>query len=251
MKQVPSDLTKRELVDLLEFVHRLLTVSTDEQFQNLLLHVPNLVPCENSVAGLGRIDSLARFQGFVKIVNISYPLDWVALYLKEGYAEVDPILRTHFERFSTQIWSDTFRRISSAREKCFVENAKSFGLSEGITLGGVCPRHGIRSLFSFAGREMADSGRHAALLEYLIPHLHIALMRTAFPLSGAPPLLSIREREVLEWMKEGKTSWEISQILRISERTVNFHVHNILSKLQASTRGHAIALAMQQGLIGA
>ena len=62
-------------------------------------------------------------------------------------------------------------------------------------------------------------------------------------------MISVREREVLNWIKEGKTSWEISKILRISERTVNFHVHNILSKLQATSRGHALAIAMGQKII--
>ncbi|WP_447973005.1 LuxR family transcriptional regulator [Nitrospira sp. Kam-Ns4a] len=42
------------------------------------------------------------------------------------------------------------------------------------------------------------------------------------------PVLTKREREVLEWMKEGKTNWEIGRILGISERTVRFHVGNIL-----------------------
>ena len=75
-------------------------------------------------------------------------------------------------------------------------------------------------------------------------------MRVAFSHAAKTAVLSVREREVLEWMKEGKTNWEISHILSISERTVKFHVQNILVKLQASTRGHAIALAMEQRLIG-
>jgi DNA-binding CsgD family transcriptional regulator len=57
-------------------------------------------------------------------------------------------------------------------------------------------------------------------------------------------ILSKREIEVLSWLKEGKTSWEIARILRISERTVNFHVGNILKKLDANNRTHAVALAV-------
>jgi len=95
---------------------------------------------------------------------------------------------------------------------------------------------------------MGEHPRHQAVLTHLGPHLHLALMRAAFSVPGAPNL-TLREREVLRWMMEGKTNWETSRILAISERTVKFHVQNILAKLHSSTRGHAIAQAMEQGLV--
>jgi DNA-binding CsgD family transcriptional regulator len=55
--------------------------------------------------------------------------------------------------------------------------------------------------------------------------------------------LSPREREVLRWLKLGKTSWDISVILRISERTVNYHVANILRKLEVTNRLQAVSEA--------
>lgn len=66
-------------------------------------------------------------------------------------------------------------------------------------------------------------------------------------MAGAPaatiPALTDREFTVLDWLKEGKTNWEIAAILEISERTVKFHVANIREKLSASSRSHAVALA--------
>ncbi|GAB4407113.1 MAG: hypothetical protein OHK0032_02390 [Thermodesulfovibrionales bacterium] len=60
---------------------------------------------------------------------------------------------------------------------------------------------------------------------------------------------SLREIEVLKWAKEGKTNWEISVILGISERTVKFHIASILRKLDAVSRGHAIAKALELGVL--
>lgn len=248
--QVSSDLTKHELVAVLELIQASLKVSSDDEFKALLAGVEALIPCTHTIICLAKIDAYTHFQSFLKMVNISYPLDWISLYVKEDYAEIDPILRSHYGRFSTQIWSETYRQATSPREQKFIRSAEAFGLWEGVTLGVACRRNGAGSVFSFAGQSMSDHTRHATVLEYLIPHLHVALMRTLSPSSTPNPDLSHREREVLDWMKEGKTSWEISHILHISERTVNFHVQNILAKLQASTRGHAIALAIQQGLIG-
>lgn len=69
----------------------------------------------------------------------------------------------------------------------------------------------------------------------------------------APPArfaaLTNREFAVLNWLKEGKTNWEIAAILEISERTVKFHVANIREKLSASSRSHAVALAYSHNLL--
>jgi len=63
------------------------------------------------------------------------------------------------------------------------------------------------------------------------------------------PILSMREKEVLKWLKMGKSSWDTSIILDITERTVNFHITNIMSKLDAMTRTQAVAISIEKGLI--
>jgi LuxR family transcriptional regulator, transcriptional regulator of spore coat protein len=63
--------------------------------------------------------------------------------------------------------------------------------------------------------------------------------------------LTGRELQCLAWVSRGKTSWEIAKILGLSERTVNFHLHNACRKLNVYTRGACVARAMQMGLLGA
>ncbi len=63
-------------------------------------------------------------------------------------------------------------------------------------------------------------------------------------------VLSKREKEILNWLKKGKTSWDISVILGISQNTVNFHVYNIMRKLGIVNRPQAVAVATHLGLIG-
>ncbi|MCF6441950.1 helix-turn-helix transcriptional regulator [Pseudoalteromonas luteoviolacea] len=58
-----------------------------------------------------------------------------------------------------------------------------------------------------------------------------------------------RERDCMFWVSEGKTSWEISQILGISERTVNFHLTNCIEKTQSANRQQAIARCIINNLI--
>mgnify|MGYP001568009289 CR=1 FL=1 len=243
------DLTKQELLNLLELAHDALSVDTDQELHDLLLRVPKLVPCEYIISMLGQTDQDGHLQGVAKLVNVSYSAGWLANYLESGYATTDPVLLTHFRFYKPQLWSKTFQQATSKDEQKFIEHAKSYSLSEGITLGRRSRRNSTGSLFSFAGQNMGEHPRHGTVLAYLAPHLHVALMRTAFSVSEFPPLTT-REQEVLQWMIKGKTNWETSQVLDISERTVKFHVHNILEKLHSSTRGHAIAQAMEQGLVG-
>ncbi len=55
--------------------------------------------------------------------------------------------------------------------------------------------------------------------------------------------------EVMQWLKEGKMSWEIGVILSISERTVKFHIANCYAKLNVRNRSQAIARAMRLSII--
>lgn len=61
--------------------------------------------------------------------------------------------------------------------------------------------------------------------------------------------LTAREVECLTWVANGKSSWDISLILGISENTVNFHVKNSMRKLDTSHRTVAAIRALRLGLI--
>ncbi len=61
--------------------------------------------------------------------------------------------------------------------------------------------------------------------------------------------LTPRETEVLRWVANGKSAWEIGEILDITKRTVDEHVQTIVRKLGAVNRTHAVALALRDGII--
>jgi DNA-binding CsgD family transcriptional regulator/PAS domain-containing protein len=70
------------------------------------------------------------------------------------------------------------------------------------------------------------------------------------PVKAEPTVtLTACEREILIWLKQGKSSWAIARILEMNVRTVNYHVYNIIGKLDAMNRTQAVAIAMKMGLI--
>src|SRR5262245_17315788 len=61
--------------------------------------------------------------------------------------------------------------------------------------------------------------------------------------------LTPRELQVLELIRDGNRNKQIADKLSISETTVNFHIKNIVEKLQANDRTHAVTIALRRGLL--
>ena len=61
--------------------------------------------------------------------------------------------------------------------------------------------------------------------------------------------LTPRELDVLALIRDGRRNKQIADELGISETTVNFHIRNLVDKLQASDRTHAVVIALRRGLL--
>ena len=68
--------------------------------------------------------------------------------------------------------------------------------------------------------------------------------------AGPPSILSPRESEILELLSHGLTGESIARELVLSAETIKTHIRNAMLKLEASTRVHAIAIAIRSGYIG-
>jgi DNA-binding NarL/FixJ family response regulator len=80
--------------------------------------------------------------------------------------------------------------------------------------------------------------------KYLSPEVAVLLAECV-----ADEGLTAREIEVLTLVQHGLRTKQIANELGIGEVTVNFHVKNLMSKLQANDRAHAVNIALKRGLL--
>lgn len=116
-------------------------------------------------------------------------------------------------------------------------------LLEGLDAGaaGFALKSGDPDELEEAIRTVADGG------EWIDPRLKPLL--AANNGNGRTHVLSPREREILGLLSKGLSGEEAAKQLFLSSETVRTHVRNAMNKLGATTRVHAVALALQRGEI--
>ncbi len=248
-------LSRGDLLGCLELIQASLGCETPEQTRALLARVRGLLPHAGAVAALSSsCGPGASPLTALRVVNVDYPDAYLADLGREGLLAHDAVVAENFRSYSLQHWADTMARpggpprmrevVSLAGDHGFERTAEGWGYTFGIQ----DPAAGVGSVFCFAGLPRCE--RTEEILNLLAPHLHVALRRMPpLPLPPTPAGLTPREVEVLRWAGQGKTNWEISEILGISQRTAKFHVENAIRKLGASTRAHAVAVGLERRLI--
>lgn len=184
----------------------------------------------------------------------NYSADWLNRYSSNKMEYIDPVVAHCATRNAPLVWAPEV--FSSKPQQAMYEEASSHGLRTGVSL----PMHGAngeKGLFSFVN-DTAPGERAKKELRHHLPDL---LLMRDFALDGAArfiqperseknvPALTQRELECLKWCAAGKSSWEIGQILHCSEAVVNFHIGNVRRKFDVTSRRHAVAKAIQLGLI--
>ncbi len=238
-------LTRNDAISLLELIQESLYCETLEGYKTLISKLGKLIPFDYAISGLARVEG-GKLKSY-NIINLNYPEEWLDVYEKKGYPFVDPIVLENFSAFKLQFWKDTYRKYRPPKE--FIKDADDFNLRAGYS-NGVVNRNGrLGSIFTISGHYPRRDELIETVLSILTPHLHNVMAKINTASQNTQSNISEREKEVLNWLKEGKSSWDIAMILNISENTVNFHIKNIMEKLNAVKRTQAVASAIDNGLI--
>ncbi len=240
-----SIISGHDAICLFEILYKLSLSRSLGSFVEVLEGLKHIVPYDKSVTVLAKIDSNGGIKAY-DIINISYPESWLQIYRDKSYEALDPVIKKNFCAYDLFHWENL--KIENEGDDEFWNLASDFNLTSGCTYGLPNRSKTIGSLFSFSGGSLHHP-RHEAILRIVIPQLDIKLRDIAKAQQQQKLGLTVREIEVLQWVKEGKSNWDIATILNISERTVKFHISSILKKLNVVNRSQAIAVAISKSII--
>jgi LuxR family transcriptional regulator, quorum-sensing system regulator BjaR1 len=177
------------------------------------------------------------------------PKGWDQVYSARGFAQVNFV--THAARRTARpfIWSEakpkgTDSPLVKANDEMW-DVLHAFGLEDGVAVPSHTPSSvTVLSLATFKNVEIPPDRRKAIVLSSHYVHDRLRELEE-------PPFkrvqLTPRERDCLAFAAEGKSDWDIGQILGIAQSTVHAHVENAKRKLRVKTRMQAVAKLARAG----
>ncbi len=246
-EKAKEHISKMDAITLLELIYQCGSCSTLDDTHAIMEKINSLLGFDKAIYVLAKYNASGSITSYNNI-NFSYPQEWLKLYREHHFYDKDPIAKENFSRFGLQYWKDTKKKYKIDED--YLSVTEDFGIINGYSYGTLNASKTEGCLLSVAGK-FSKSHREVYILNNLSPHLHIAFSGIIRKQNTNKSLLqiSIREKEVLNWVSKGKSTWDVSVILNISERTVKFHVNSIMKKLNAVSRIHAVAIATSLGLI--
>jgi LuxR family quorum sensing-dependent transcriptional regulator len=192
----------------------------------------------------------AAVAGEADVLMTSRSTEWLTRYLSGGLLVCDPMLREARTRLRAVSWADVRRRLRPGSEgRAVLALAAEFGMDSGLTVP-VFEASGAVGFVDVAGRGVVvdDVLRASVTAASLHTYGRLAAL-TSKRAASATVALTTREIEVLRWIANGKSDWQIGKILPISAKTVNYHAENVKQKFDVSTRIQAVVAAIRCGAL--
>jgi LuxR family transcriptional regulator, quorum-sensing system regulator BjaR1 len=177
-----------------------------------------------------------------------WPPEWFEIYTRENFSVMDPVPRHGASTVQPFEWAEArYDKDSNPAAHLVMTRAADFRLMQGYCI----PLHydDGGAVISMATEQPTIDPVAKSALQLIGVYAHNRIRALGRPKHEKRDLLTRREREILRWAADGKTSWEVSVILSISERTVKFHLVQASHKLNAVNRTAAVAKALARGLI--
>lgn len=169
---------------------------------------------------------------------------WSSLYLERRFDRLDPVLPILRGRTQPVFWDELDRRTWSKDVHALFGEAAGFGYNHGMSIPWEEPGEAVGGV-ALVG---PDPDLRSPALKLLALTYADRARAIIGPQEGeAHRPLTQRQLDCLAWAAEGKTDWEIGQILGIAEGTVARHFERIRERLGLPTRTQAIVYALRRG----
>jgi DNA-binding CsgD family transcriptional regulator len=183
----------------------------------------------------------------------TYSMEWRERYKEQSYQRIDPVIVGCFQRFHPVNWKRLDWTSKAARE--FMAEAVTYGIG---TQGFSVPIRGPNGQFAlFTANHTCDDETWDVFCEthrralILVAHYFNEKALQLEPNRTHPhnQALSPREVDAMTLLAIGYSRAQVADTLNISEHTLRVYIESARFKLGAMNTTHAVARAMQQGLI--
>lgn len=234
-------LAKSDLLLTLDLIADCLQVRNQADLEKLNADLEKKLGIESMIAG-----RVCRYTKNETGYFFGIGEEWGSLYIENNYSAVDPVFNMALNSPAPILWEDAYARSTSASAE-FVQRSMDFGLSAGISYAH--QGYALASdttLVSMGNGKTSFSPAQNQIIKHIVPHIAEILVQ---PTLWNFPTLTAKENEVIKWCAHGKSYWEISLLMSISERTVKFHMNNIFKKLDVLNKAQAVARCMSLGYV--
>lgn len=192
-------------------------------------------------------------QGLMEPLHHGLSPEVVEAYLSANFQRLDVVPRTAMALGVPVRWTEAWAAVDATPdERGFLQMMRDLEIGDGYTI----PCYGPNGHDGYVGiGKMTESARtdENALREMHLAaqaaHLRICEFMSSGQVGERP--LSMREREVLDWVARGKSNSVIAEILGISAGTVDTYLRRIYDKLNVTDRTSAAVRGIGMGLIAA
>lgn len=189
------------------------------------------------------------------VVVHNYPTAWARSYAERNIHECDPVfLRAEREILPFSWDAPDFRAPLTPPQRSLMQEAGSIGIAHGYTVPIHLPwaAGALHASCSVVPDSTSIDNRAYRAVQVMSMYLYASvgyqkdLHAAQEAATRTGPILTTRERQCLELAAYGKSDWDVSQILHISEHTVHKHVEAAKRRLGVSTRMQAVVWAVQR-----
>jgi LuxR family quorum sensing-dependent transcriptional regulator len=242
----------RTFDDTLNYISTIEKARTAQEVCTRLLRFTTDFGLDRMIAGAIPDQRLTQKEQLDHVFFSGWPLDWGQRYFERNYVYHDPVIAGIRRRMEPFVWSEVRAQNEDQLSARIMDEACDFHLREGYAIPFVS-LDGILTAVSLGG-ERAEipapaRGTISLVTSYAMGRaLQIKSEENSRTLPSEIQLTE-REAECMKWAAAGKSEWEISVILGISEHTSGKHLQNAKTKLGAANRIHAVAEAIRRGYI--
>ncbi|RYE60203.1 MAG: hypothetical protein EOO82_03480 [Oxalobacteraceae bacterium] len=182
-----------------------------------------------------------------KVMLQNWPKGWFQQYVQSNFHPKDPVASFCRSQVRPFPWSSVpIPDTDPMAQEIMAVSSEDYRMRHGYCVP-IYGLHGHEATISLAGREIDDDKAAASAVEMISIYAFSSLAQLKSV--SRRKALTPREREIVSWTAYGKTSWDISVILSISEDTVNKTMTSAMRKLNAHTRAQAVAESIRLGEI--